>query len=450
MRSNDRSERVRDLLSAGVLWVEDGNHGENRPLSDEFDSEGTPFVRPDDLAHGMVNFEECDRINPKAVQRIRKGKGRPGDIAFTHRATVGRIARVGPHAPDFVANPGVTLWRVLDKATLDPNFLYYFMQTPFFMNQVWAEAGNTDTFPYISLTQQRGLELRFPAVSLQRAIGEVLGAIDDRVAVLRETNATLEAIALALFKSWFVDFDPVRAKQQGLAPAGMDEATAALFPDRFEESALGLMPAAWETAKLGAEASYLNRGISPKYVDVGGVMVINQKCIRDFKVDLSKARRHDDGQRGINGRELRVGDLLVNSTGVGTLGRVAQVLTLDEPTIVDSHVTVVRAGGRLSWNYLGLAMMRRQAEIEELGEGTTGQTELNRGKLAGLAMVVPPSAVLEAFDASTLPLRMRLAANSHHAQTLAALRDTLLPRLISGQLRLSEVEAVAEAALDAA
>lgn len=153
---------------------------------------------------------------------------------------------------------------------------------------------------------------------------------------------------------------------------------------------------------------------------------------------MSKARRHGDGQRGINGRELRIGDLLVNSTGVGTLGRVAQALTLDEPTIVDSHVTVVRAGDRLSWNYLGLAMMRRQAEIEELGEGTTGQTELNRSKLAGLAFVVPPRKVLEAFDASTLPLRMRLAVNSHQAQTLATIRDTLLPRLVSGQLRLSE------------
>jgi type I restriction enzyme, S subunit len=100
----------------------------------------------------------------------------------------------------------------------------------------------------------------------------------------------------------------------------------------------------------------------------------------------------------------------------------------------------------LSWNYLGLAMMRRQAEIEELGEGTTGQTELNRSKLAGLAFVVPPPEVLEAFDASTLPLRMRLAANSHQAQTLATLRDTLLPRLISGQLRLPEALADMEEA----
>jgi type I restriction enzyme, S subunit len=95
----------------------------------------------------------------------------------------------------------------------------------------------------------------------------------------------------------------------------------------------------------------------------------------------------------VEGRELQVGDVLVNSTGVGTLGRVAQVLDLDEPAVVDSHVTVVRAGAALSWNYLGLSMMKRQAEIESMGEGTTGQTELSRGKLAVLKLVVPSASV---------------------------------------------------------
>jgi len=442
-----RTERVRDLLSSGVLWVEDGNHGENRPLADEFASEGTPFVRPDDLSHGVVDFANCDRINAKALHRVRKGKGRAGDIAFTHRATVGRIARVGATAPDFVANPGVTLWRVLDQSRIDPNYLYYFMQTPFFMNQVWAEAGNTDTFPYISLTQQRGLAIRYPKLVLQRAIGSVLSALDDRIALLRETNTTLEAIAQALFKSWFVDFDPVRAKSQGLVPAGMDEATVALFPDGFEESALGPIPASWSVAKLGEVASYLNRGISPKYLDSGGICVLNQKCVRDFAIDVTKARRHDDSQKSVAGRELEVGDVLVNSTGVGTLGRVAQILALDETTIVDSHVTVVRAGERVTWNFLGLAMMRRQAEIEGLGEGSTGQTELSRGKLASLPLVVPTEPVLRTFDSATLSLRMRMSANAQQALTLAGVRDTLLPRLISGQLRLPDAIVEAEEAL---
>src|SRR5690606_21715692 len=129
--------------------------------------------------------------------------------------------------------------------------------------------------------------------------------------------------------------------------------------------------------KLGAVTDYLNRGISPKYLGDGGVLVLNQKCIRDFRVDESKGRRHDPSQRKIDGRKLEVGDVLVNSTGVGTLGRVAQVLHLSEPAIVDSHVTVVRAGGEINCSYLGCYINWMQPDIEAMGEGSTGQTELS-------------------------------------------------------------------------
>ncbi|WP_309639607.1 restriction endonuclease subunit S [Methylibium sp.] len=401
---------------------------------------GIPLVTAKIIKGGRIE-RPSEFIASEAYESwMRRGIPQAGDVVLTTEAPMGEVAQLGNERVA-LAQRVVTL---RGKAgLLDSTFLLYVLQTEEMQEQLRSRATGT-TVLGIKQSELRKISVSIPPIELQRNSASTLAAIDARIDLLRETSATLEAIAQALFKSWFVDFDPVRAKQQGLAPASMDEATAALFPDSFEESALGLVPKTWETAKLGAEASYLNRGISPKYVDVGGVLVINQKCVRDFKVDLRKARRHDDGQRGINGRELRVGDVLVNSTGVGTLGRVAQVLTLDEPTIVDSHVTVVRAGDRLSWNYLGLAMMRRQAEIEELGEGTTGQTELNRGKLAGLAFVVPPREVLEAFDASTLPLRMRLAANSHQAQTLATLRDTLLPRLISGQLRLPAAKALAD------
>ena len=325
-------------------------------------------------------------------------------------------------------------------------------------------AGKLDT------KRMQGLEMRLPSLTEQDQILKVIKPIDDRITLLRETNTTLEAIAPALFKSWFVDFDPVRAKlarrsREGGNPeaggaydaldprlrgndgTGMDETTAALFPDGFEESELGLVPRGWRVSTLGESTSYLSRGISPKYVEDSGIVVINQKCIRDFMVDLTKSRRHDQAQRKVDGRELQVGDVLVNSTGVGTLGRVAQILDLDEPAIVDSHVTVVRAGAALSWNYLGLSMMKRQAEIESMGEGTTGQTELSRGKLAILKLVVPSSCVLHEFDTAVVPMRERFAANQKQAQTLATLRDTLLPRLISGALRLPDAQAHIEEAV---
>lgn len=292
--------------------------------------------------------------------------------------------------------------------------------------------------PKLTQGNMNRIEVPCPPRDVQDQIVGVLGSLDDRITLLRETNTTLEAIAQALFKSWFVDFDPVHAKMQGRAPEGMDEATAALFPDNFEESELGAVPKGWSVEKLGDVCSYLNRGISPKYLEEGGVLVINQKCIRDFSVDYSKARRHDNKQRKIDGRQLEVGDVLVNSTGVGTLGRLAQVLTLNEVAIVDSHVTVVRAGEKLSWPYLGQWMARKQPDIEAMGEGSTGQTELARSKLTMLPILVPSVDALKSFDAIVKSLKERMAINETCVTELAKLRDTLLPRLISGQLRVSE------------
>jgi type I restriction enzyme S subunit len=225
---------VLELCSQGVLFVEDGNHGEYRPLADEFTDHGTPFVRPDDLKDGRVDFLHCDQINDRALARIRKGKGRGGDILFTHRATVGRMARTMIDDPPFVTNPGVTVWRSLAPTVLDPLFLYFFMQTPAFMNQVWAEAGNTDTFPYVSLTQQRSLWLAIPSIAKQQAIASILGALDDKIDLNRRMSETLETMARAVFKDWFVDFGPTRAKLEGGAPYIAPEVWA-LFPDRLDD-----------------------------------------------------------------------------------------------------------------------------------------------------------------------------------------------------------------------
>ncbi|OGB01350.1 MAG: hypothetical protein A3E79_12120 [Burkholderiales bacterium RIFCSPHIGHO2_12_FULL_61_11] len=359
----------------------------------------------------------------------------PGVVVGRSGASAGRV-----HFSALDYWPHNTCLYVTDFLGNSPRFAYYLLQT---LDLASFNSGSAQ--PSLNRNFLYSIPLKIPTRLEQDGIVALLSTLDDRIALLRETNATLEAIAQALFKSWFVDFDPVRAKMEGRAPEGMGETTARLFPDSFEESALGLVPRGWRVGTLGEHTSYLSRGISPKYIEDGGVIVINQKCIRDFSLDLSKARRHDPAQRKIDGRGLLKGDILVNSTGVGTLGRIAQVLSLDNPAIVDSHVTVMRTDSSLTWNYLGLSIMRRQAEIEGMGEGSTGQTELSRGKLAILKLLIPPIAVLQNFDDVVLPLRERFSANQTQAQSLATLRDTLLPRLISGQLRLPDAEAAEEA-----
>ncbi|MFE8646621.1 hypothetical protein ACFX58_16195 [Sphingomonas sp. NCPPB 2930] len=358
----------------------------------------------------------------------------------------GKTAQVRCLDGDAIAEGSTEFIVLCGKDPADHDYIYYLCREPAFRDYAISLMEGTSGRQRVSWRSIAAYEFAFPPPDERRETAGLLATLDDRITLLRQTNATLEAIAQALFKSWFVDFDPVRAKMEGRTPEGMDEATAALFPDGFETSEWGQVPREWRAETLGSVCSYLNRGLSPKYLETGGVLVLNQKCIRDFSVDFSKGRRHDASQRKIQGRELAVGDVLVNSTGVGTLGRVSQVLYLPEPIIVDSHVTVVRAGKDLSWPYLGEFIARKQPEIEAMGEGSTGQTELGRAKLASLPIVVPPIEVVTGFDELVRPLKQRVAANERNAQTLSTLRDTLLPRLVSGQLRLSQARVATEIA----
>lgn len=334
----------------------------------------------------------------------------------------------------------------LDPAVADAGFILSYLTHPVVKSYIESfNAGGSRRA--ITKGHIGSFQIPLPPRYEQRAIGQILGALDDKIELNRRMNETLEAMARALFKSWFVDFDPVRAKAEGREP-GLPKPITDLFPAGLVDSELGEIPEGWPVSDLASVSSYLNRGLSPSYIDREGVLVLNQKCVRDRRVDLNKGRRHDPIARSVEGRLLKKGDVLVNSTGVGTLGRVGQLLTVEEDMIVDSHLTVIRADERrLSWNYLGINFWSREEEIEALGEGSTGQTELSRTRLGNLPVLVPPRNIIGVFDSLSLPIRERCAVNEQQSHVLAAVRDALLPRLISGELRVKEAErVVAEAA----
>ncbi len=321
---------------------------------------------------------------------------------------------------------------------LDPAFLGYVIKGPEWRHWTTA-AGVGSVRVRVYFRELAKMPITVPPLAEQKAIAAVLGALDDKIELNRRMNATLEAMARALFQSWFVDFDPVRAKMDGRKPVGLDEATAALFPAAFQESEGGHIPTGWTVCPLKNVTQYLSRGIGPSYLEQGGVCVVNQKCVRDHRVDFYKSRRHDALKKPIGDRSLQLYDVLVNSTGTGTLGRVAQVLHLPELSLVDSHVTVVRANSHTDPFFLGFNLLGREAEIEELGEGSTGQTELSRTRLGQLRIITPPPELQEAFGAVVGPLVKRTCLNDAQSGTLATLRDTLLPKLLSGELSVADV-----------
>lgn len=410
---------VAQLQAKNELLVEDGNHGEYRPRPHEFSDSGVSFIRAADMADGQVLFSSAQCINEVARLRIRKGIGKPGDVLLSHKGTVGKVAFAPKNCPAFVCSPQTTFWRVMDERILDRNFLFAYLQSTEFKAQLASRKGETDMADYVSLTAQRQLLLPVPDILTQRKIGAVFSVFNDRITLLRESNTTLEAIAQALFKSWFVDFDPVHAKAAGLEPEGMDAATAALFPDSFEESEMGLVPNGWKVGKV-EDLMELSYGKALKATD---------------RVDGPVPVYGSGGITGCHNASLVNGPSVI----VGRKGTVGSLYWEDRPFFPIDTVFYVMTDNPLTYCYyllqtLGLKDMNTDGAVPGL----------NRNNAYRLPVVVATTSILKSFNEIVSSLRNKMFSNSQHTQTLTQLRDTLLPRLISGQLRLLDAEVMVE------
>ena len=323
---------------------------------------------------------------------------------------------------------------VVDETKFLPEFLFYNLALR--KTEFRGIAGGSAQ-PILNKTAFGAIQVFFPSRGEQSRVVALLRPLDDRIALLRETNATLEAIAQALFKSWFVDFDPVHAKQQGIAPAGMDEATAALFPDSFE-SALELMPKGWCPTTL-ADAFEINparglkRGSIARYSDMASLATIGHSVEAPVEREMG------------SGSKFRNGDtLLARITPCLENGKSAYVdfLASDQVGWGSTEFVVLRPRAPLP-EYLGYLLCRhppfREYAIRSMS-GTSGRQRIQNDLLGRYPLAIPNREVAEAFAATCVPIQQAIASNHEHAQTLAALRDTLLPRLISGQLRLPVAE----------
>jgi type I restriction enzyme, S subunit len=389
----------------------------SRMKSDCYVSDGIRVVRGTNLTGGRSFSGDFVFITPEKAEELNSANLLPNDLVFPHRGAIGEVGIVPNDGERYVLSSSLMkLTCAADRA--HPDFIYYFFKSEAGRFELLKNASQVGT-PGIGqpLSSLKQIKLKLPPVDEQRSIAAALRALDDRIALLRETNATLEAIAQALFKSWFVDFEPVRAKQQGLAPAGMDEATAALFPDSFEASALGPVPRAWGTGKV-EDLLELAYGKALKAAD---------RVAGDVPVYGS------GGVTGLHNCALVGSPTVV----VGRKGTVGSLYWEDRPCFPIDTVFYVRARVPLTFCFYQLRVLGLE------GMNTDGAVPgLNRNNVYRLAVVIPPPAVFAAFDDLAANLRSKIFANETEAQTLATLRDTLLPRLISGQLRLPEAEAI--------
>lgn len=307
---------------------------------------------------------------------------------------------------------------------------------------------NTTVQKTLNLKDIRQLPVPLPARSVVDAVSHVVDALDDRITLLRETNATLEAIAQALFKSWFVDFDPVRAKMAGRAPEGMDEATAALFPHALEETELGLVPKGWRIGCIEELCSMITNGgtpsrSKPKFWDGGSIPWFKTGEFQDGFLLTPSERITDDALSGSSVKLLPKNAILMAIYAAPTVGRLG---ILTEPATFNQACTGMVAKAEVGPWFLFWTLFNGRDWFNSRANGAA-QQNISKAIVAAYRMVVPSPPVFDAFNDAASTLHDAIRSNAEKSQTLSELRDTLLPRLISGQIRLPEAQAQLEEAL---
>ncbi|WP_157642363.1 restriction endonuclease subunit S [Burkholderia ubonensis] len=355
---------------------------------------------------------------------------------------------IGEGSTEFIVLSGI--------APEDNDFIYYLCRDPDFRKYAIGRMEGTSGRQRVTWQSVAAYEFNCPAPEARRASAKLLSALDDRISLLRQTNATLESIAQALFKSWFIDFDPVRAKAQGREPEGMDADTAALFPDSFEDSALGEVPKGWGVSTLAEHVS-AERGLSYKGAGLclagEGVPMHNLNSVLeggDYKYAGIKYYSGEYKER----HETISGDIVVANTEQGhshrLIGFPAIIPSRYRRAIFSHHLYRVRLKPDTPLTTHTLYYMLMAPAVREQVIGCANGSTVNMLKVAGLEIpqfVCPSAQAARAFEGQAAVLRTQIESNIERAETLAALRDTLLPRLISGKLRLPEAEAQFDEAL---
>ena len=392
---------------------------------------GPKFLRITDIQGGTFDWDSVP-FCPASDADIRKYRLSVGDIVIARTGnSTGENAQISKEPPPAVFASYLIRFRP-DRNRVNPFFIGYQLRTERFRQHVLSVRSGSAQ-PGANAKQLGTFPIQLISRPLQDCAVETLSTLDDRITLLRETNATLEAIAQALFKSWFVDFDPVRAKMEGRAPEGMDEATAALFPDALEESELGWVPKGWSYCSLrdvvsifdskriplsGAERAK-RTGIYPYY---GAAALMDY--VDDYLFDGVYLLTGEDGS-------------VANEAGFPITQYVWGKFW------VNNHAHILQGKGGVSTEHLMLAFQKTNVQPYITG---AVQAKLSQSNMWRINFLRPTTSVAESFGKAIAPLYQALRHNSEQAKTLATLRDTLLPRLISGQLRLPEAQALVAAA----
>jgi type I restriction enzyme S subunit len=364
------------------------------------------------------------------VEWTRKAKPSANDVVLSRRCNPGETASV-PAELEFALGQNLVLLRA-DGTKVYPPFLRWLVRGPEWWEQIGKFLNVGAVFDSLRCADIPNFELRIPPLHEQRAIAHILGTLDDKIELNRRMNETLEAMARAFFKSWFVDFDPVRAKAEG-GDSGVPQPLADLFPDSFEDSELGEIPKGWAVRGLDEIARFLNGLALQKYPPK------NDRALPVIKIAQLRAGNTDGADSASADLEadyiVEDGDVLFSWSG-----SLECVLWTGGRGALNQHLFKVTSGKFPKWFYY-LWIHQHLADLRHIAAGkATTMGHIQRHHLSDAEVVVPGTDTLQAANNALSPLVQRVITTRVESRRLAALRDTLLPKLISGELPVKDAE----------
>lgn len=422
------------LIDEGLLEIGDGYRAQNNELG----GSGPIFLRAGHVTDSHIDFTGVERFHEHLAGKVRSKMSKVGDTIITTKGnSTGRTSFVTNMIPPFVYSPHLSYWRTRNPDKLCGGFLRYWSQSAEFIAQLSGMKASTDMAPYLSLTDQRRLSITLPPFPEQKAIAAVLGLFDDQIEVLRKNNATLESMAHALFKSWFVDFDPVRARVDGRQPTGMDAATSELFPSRFEDSALGQIPAGWVIRPIREMVQGVFDGPHATPPDVtSGPIFLGIGNFTGTNLDLAKVNHisEADWPRWTKRVTPRGGDIVF--TYEATLGRFAIIPPWLRCCLGRRTALIRPNAGRDDGHFL-FHWFTGHSFQEFLTSRIHPGATVDRILLSDFPdypVLCPPASLMARFDTVASMHWQAIHAGMREALDLKSLRDTLLPKLLSGEL----------------
>lgn len=406
-----------------------------------FQASGVPVIRGSNLS-AEISSRLVDEglvfINEDLARKFSRSEVNRGDLVFTCWGTIDQVGLIDKRSryERYIVSNKQMLLRP-DPAKADSLYLYYHFSSPLIRTTI-INSGIGSSVPGFNLGQLRSMSLALPPLPEQQAIAAILGSLDDKIELNRQRNRTLEAMARALFQSWFVDFDPVKAKAAGKKPPGLNPEIAAHFPDSFETST-PLLPKGWTMYSLNSLCE-IGRGSSPRPIhnfmggDVPWIKIADATAAEGPFIYSTKEYVTKEGSE--KSFWVSPGDLILsNSATCGVPIYVGIRGCIHDGWLHFSNLKIISKGFLYHW------LHSISEHLIHIADGSV-QKNLNTKLVGEQRIVIAPSSILNHFEQLNSVVFCQIDCHIRELKTLKALRDTLLPRLISGELRVRDAERI--------